>query len=255
MKSCLLHDRWTRINCTYEDGEWGSFGEWGEVHSVTKTERIGLGLRNPDLSCSNGQFDGVVVTQTFFNNDNKFEYIVTEYDVEEYTEEQDGYRTGGEHIAIKGFQIRNEDGATLHTIALPAEYQSESSHHSVELLIISGKKYIAIEAYHNGMYHTLFYQVSELGTIKAPITIKGSMKVRPAVSRRGESVTVEIGEEAQPGCTMSVIGIDGHEVQRVKVAAGSTSTKLNTGALTSGAYIVTVTNGNTRREAAKIIVR
>lgn len=132
----LINGRWTRVICEYQDGEWGPYGEWGEVRDDSYTTTYGNSLRNPDLYSNGGLFESISVTQTFFNNDSKFEYIIEDNDIVEYTEERDGYRSGGDRIRTKGYLINNEDGTTLHTITLPAEYKDA---HNPALFIISGK--------------------------------------------------------------------------------------------------------------------
>lgn len=218
--------------------EYGNNGYYSLVYGYTEMYLCG-GLSDDPFSLS----------QTFFNDDEKFEYIVPK--VEKGTNQQ-----GKEEVMTTGYSVMSQDGSKLFDIDIPAEYHSYYYHsNTLHAYILDGRKYIVYtqETYSddNTVYVSLFYELDQKGGVKAPVIVKGSLKVSPSAPRHGETVNVDLGDESDGATTVNIVSANGSTVRSLPVSAGSRNVSLSTAGLASGLYIVTA-NG---REAAKIIIR
>jgi len=250
----LVNGRWTEFSREYELGDYGPYGPWEEVVEYTSTFTY-PNIAKAYLKAGGMEYNSLFITQNLFNNDSKFEYIVPKYKVvnDEDPDEINGCRSGGQGVISTGYTILSQEGNTLMQIDCPAGYYVSGGY--FEIVILDNKKYVSLEATKDNEHYCLMYRLDDFGGVKAPSIFKTGMKVSPTLPRHGESVNVELGAEALPGCHISVVGIDGREARRINVAPGNSSTAISTSGLAAGTYVVTVNNGTNSREAAKIIVR
>lgn len=253
----LVNGRWTNYMCQYELGDYGPYGPWAEIEEYTTTTKY-PNVTRAYLKAGGMEYNSLSITQNLFNNDSKFEYIVPKCKVVDYERpEINGQRGGGQQIVATGYTVLSQDGNTLMQIDCPAGYYGciYSSGCDFDIVILDNKKYVALDATKDNEHYYLMYRLDDFGGVKAPSIFKTGMKVSPTLPRHGESVNVELGAEALPGCHISVVDIDGREARRINVAPGNSSTAISTSGLAAGTYVVTVNNGTNSREAAKIIVR
>lgn len=196
--------------------------------------------------------DYCAATQTAFNSDSKFEYLVPKYEIVNYTYENEDQRGGGTELICTGFQVISQDGTKLFDIDIPNEYESSSS--SVGLLSIgkkNPKQYLRIMVTSKAdpyQSYSLIYALEGQNKISSPKVVSAGMKVNPTMPRHGESVRVDLGEAASH---VDLISANGAKVRSVAVKGDSRSVTIPTEGLTSGVYVVTANS----REAAKIIIR
>ena len=86
------------------------------------------------------------------------------------------------------------------------------------------------------------------------ITLPKGLKAMPNVARASENVNLTFPEVAETR-TVSLVNTSGRVVRTDRIAAGIGSYSLNTGNLAPGLYVVTLSDGTTSIETAKIIIR
>jgi hypothetical protein len=185
------------------------------------------------------------VTQTLFNNDAKYEYLMV------VVEEVDGYSEG------TGFKVKSEDGTTVASVKFPEGYVLYSlSDNDAYLLELDGVNYIIIKVEDSDSYdyYNLVYEIdrssSSVKQVGAPIKVK----VSPTIVERGEMINVALPEIGANTGAINVVSTSGAVVFNQKVEAGTSQASIDTSSLQRGLYIVTIDNGKTR-ESTKIIIR
>lgn len=250
------------FTCTY----WREYRDdpnspWGAGHEYTET-LWGDDASEMIVDCNGSAPDYIRATQTFFNNDSKFEFIVPKYELKDFQYEGETSRISGQTLLITAFEIKSQDGATVMTLTIPDQYIKANRYggnginSDVSAIIFKDKKYLIATFYDELEEAYLFYDIDGTSGVKAPaMVLEGSMNVHPTLPRRGESVTVDLGAAAQPGCRIAVTAANGRNALNLQAKAGETSVNIPTSSLSSGMYIVTVNNGTSSTEAAKIIIR
>lgn len=197
----------------------------------------------------------VPVTQTLFNNDEKYEWIISDISAlpVSYTNEYE--RVSGEELFETGFKIVSEDGTVIETVAYPAGLHC--GYNSLNLLIVDNRYYILAELL-NTEYTEDYYVIYELSRATGMLDMVGEpmlMKVHPTAPVRGTTVDVEIGSTTGNRIVLGLTGSDGRTVISRNLEPGTTRTSIDTSRLTQGVYVVTVTDAAGTRDATKIIVR
>jgi hypothetical protein len=193
--------------------------------------------------------NAINVTQTLFNNDAKYEYLMA------VVEKVDGYSRG------TGFKVKSENGTTVASVKFPEGYVLYSlSDNDAYLLELDGVNYIIIKASRpnheeeESYYYNLVYKIesstSSVKQVGAPIKVK----VFPTIVERGEMINVALPEIGANTGAINVVSTSGAVVFNQKVEAGTSQASIDTSSLQRGLYIVTIDNGKTR-ESTKIIIR
>lgn len=227
----------------YESGEWGSVTEY--THQVSPYLFTDI-----ESSCNGICFNICAATQTVFNSDSDFEYVVPKQKIITTTYETDTERGGREALVTTGFSIMSQTGTKLFDIDIPAEYYA-SQYAGIEIITMGDKnpkRYLSFDVQDDDNQDYCFiYALDGLGGISEPKIVSTGMKVRPRTPRRGETVSVELGEAAS---RVDLIGANGAKVRSI-AANGSLTVNISTQDLPAGVYVVSANN----REAAKIIIR
>ncbi len=167
-----------------------------------------------------------VITQTLFNQDDKWEWIT---------------QTGN------GFKIMQEGNVELCSINVESD--------ELEIWLLNDKVYLVAYTYDDEATAT-FYEINsgaETG-VKYVNKVKG-MKASPTILERSTPVTVEFGDDTEAEHEVTVTSASGQVVQRQTVAAGQTSVSLNTSSWGKGMNIVTTKNSNNETVSCKLIVK
>ena len=177
------------------------------------------------------------LTQTLFNNDDKFEFV-------RFVEE--GYKN-------TAFEVVNEDNEVLATINSPADsYRSYP-----RILKWNGKYYFGIYSYTND--YTYFWDIYliEKGTNSVrKVNAAPLMSVMPALAERNSTVNVTLdAETVKNGGELIITDSNGRTVGRSHVEAGQTSVPVTTDRMGSGIYNITLTEKGQKVENARIIVK
>ena len=179
------------------------------------------------------------LTQTLFNNDDKFEFVrcVAKYEEYKYT----------------AFEVVNEDNEVLATINSPADsYRSYP-----RILKWNGKYYFGIYSYTND--YTYFWDIylieKETNSVRK-VNAAPLMSVMPVLAERNSTVNVTLdAETAKNGGELVITDSNGRTVGRSYVEAGQTSVPVTTDRMSSGIYNITLTEKGQKVENARIIVK
>ena len=209
------------------------------------------------------------ISQNFFNNDEKYEFIVPTYALD--TEGQISYTDyldsnyGDEEFAykryircnssIQGFNVVNEDGNILDTFDIPNNeggiYLLMFTFNNKNYVVVSQNVWETEDATYTDIYE-INNQTSDIKKVQQ----LSNFSIQPRTPRRNEPVTVELLEnEANQNHEVIVTSTDGRIAQRTTLHAGNKSVRLNTSRLNAGLYNVTVLKNGQKVESAKIIVR
>lgn len=248
-----------------EDGEITSGDTMGRDYVIPC---LGVGYLNLDEGGSALSFSTATLTQTLFNNDSKFEYILPHFDGTVFSYEYQGgdYYSGDTimyrkyHSEATGFDIFNEDGDVVATIRLgDGEYVGAEG---VEAYIFKwGENYFFVgsvcrdnwrDVYGYPYSKYYFYRIDRQ-TQKIEQVASVPFSVRPTVMERGQEIIVELDEGANAR-EIDVVNALGQTVKRVPVAAGQREVRINSAELGSGMNFI-----NTRtpegQGTVKIIVK
>lgn len=209
------------------------------------------------------------LTQTLFNEDDKFEYLFETIEVKEtskYERDRDGDGVTDEvtrsYSAVEsGLEIRQDDG----TVLFRHDYADLNNVMGTEAMLyrVGGKTYLVIEenGYMDGSEerfrsYTIYLIDSKANTIKE---LKRSSCVRayPNPARKGEVVTMEIpiAEDKASQREVCVTSVDGRTVTRMSVEAGVRTVQIPIQRIPSGVYNFTLTEKGRVVENSRIIVR
>jgi hypothetical protein len=180
------------------------------------------------------------VTQTLFNDDDKYEYLSPTI--------VDGKCTG--------FSVVSEDGKVLSNVKFGGYTLYSTSDNDIYLLELSGNNFLVVKVQDaDYVKYNLVYAIdkqnSSVKSVGAPI----KTSVHPTAPARGETVNIDLSDVAAQGATVSVTSVSGKTVMSEKIAAGTNHASIDTSSLQRGVYVVTVNNGKTTRENTKIIIR
>lgn len=195
--------------------------------------------RLSDCNSVSGQGILLSITQTLFNDDVKYEMVLPVYDE---------YFTNGERL-INGFKIVNDEGQVLYQNTFSEKIPSVQSY----FYRIGDSVYLEF----NYDYKHLGCYLIEPGKSSSSmnlITLPKGLKAMPNVARASENVNLTFPEIAETR-TVSLVNTSGRVVRTDRIAAGIGSYSLNTGNLAPGLYVVTLSDGTTSIETAKIIIR
>ncbi len=205
----------------------------------------------------------VILTQTLFNDDEKYEYIVPKYRLEEHREE---HRESGDFGPIEdvyidvdcyitGLEVKSEDGSTVYSLDFDTERDSD-----IECCVVlwEDKTYLAItddsdHGYTCDMY-LLKRESSNISLVKTG-NING-IKLYPSATRKNTMVTVDLGGKTKDSDgTIFVTDTNGRTVYSKHVDTGIDSIQIPTHRLISGLYIVSLNTADNSYETAKLIVK
>lgn len=234
------------------------FGYTEEVEEFTDTY-------SPEMVCLNVQFERnsyLYATQTLFNNDDKYEYILPIIEpVDIDVPYGDDGRVEGQILVCTGFKVVSEDGSTVCSVDLPSGYYIDGFY-NMDLMVLSDKAYLCLSVvddldvthYAKTAYQLVYAIDKEKASVKsvgAPI----KTRVYPTTLERGTLVNIDLAEDSVSGGIINVTSVSGNVVMSQKFVAGTNHASIDTSSLNRGLYIVTVDNGKFSRENTKIIIR
>lgn len=199
-----LMKRDTRVKCSVNTDNL----TWKEVSSdegSVSSEIMETDLKDYDANCAES-YDSYL-TQSLFNNDEKFEAVMKAYKevpASEADDNNDGnFASTGFPYAITGvdgdkvtlqkteqdkyykscISIVNEDGKEL--VTLP----EESGSHYFKFAKADGKLYMMVDAYNNGKEQTIIYSVDNVNTSITELARTNAVKSRKTFNMAGMQVS------------------------------------------------------------------
>ena len=210
-------------------------------------------------------------TQTFFNNDEKWEFLRPVYtetinpnSYYTYEKDRDGdgeidYKQTRYENKMKAYEVVSEDGNVLTTIAVP-----EADYYTPLAIQWDGETYFGIsvtteieedEDYYYERF-TNIYSIDKNASRVKEIASTPAMRVSPALAERNSTVNVTLdAETAKNGGELVITDSNGRTVGRSYVEAGQTSVPVTTDRMGSGVYNITLTEKGQKVENARIIVK
>lgn len=236
----------------FKTGEW----EITDESEYTNEYYLDVIWNSCDLDNYDNREQGLplLVTQTFFNTDAKYEYLRYKY-VETHSIEDEA-DTDSDGIIDKryvrdgykcvGIEVVSEDGNVLTSFDVGEIY-------SPEILLWGGKRYIILESDTDGY---IIYEINPTGNGVTRVNSENFMHILPAMPRQNTIATVELSEEsAKNGGQLVITNMSGRTVYQQVVNPGETSVQLPLRRISSGAYNVTLLNCGRKVESSKLIIR
>ena len=182
----------------------------------------------------------IYLTQTLFNDDEKFEYLI-----------EPGSGTPTE------LKVVSEDGTVLQTLKFPAGVEVYRGD-GIGLFVMGSNKYLRIgkSVDENGNEYINLYKINKDAKDPSKVSI-ATAPMRVSVSPRMASRNQDINVVAEGNGVREVIVTNaaGQVVYSTKVAAGETNVKINSRRLSSGLNVVSVKGADGKEENCKVIVK
>ena len=250
----------------YIDNRRTYTGEWVvDYESKRKIRPSSIGFVDLDNGVASEYLDGTYLTQTLFNDDDKYEYLYPNYTLEESSEEydRDGDGIVDEIITrwdekLSSFDVLNLDGEKVGTIPIKGTYYDSDA---LQLYKWNNKYYFC---YYDEMeneegeeigydcYYQFTPKTTEIKKIDAPVMFR----MMPQVAKRNETVEIEIAEEAiENGGEIVVTDMSGRKVYTRTVRNGEKTLNMPVNRLSSGVYGVSFITKGKKIESSKLIVR
>ena len=154
-----------------EEREWkddGYKGDWKVTENESGksyTKIFPMHFDDFDQSCDG--FRTIYMTQTLFNTDEKYEFLMPLYSSDTYTEEEDhdgdgnvDHKTTSTGTKVTGFQIVSEDGTVIETINFDGGFRYRyNGSDGVDLLKVNGKLYLSVEGETDKSLAVLIYSI------------------------------------------------------------------------------------------------
>lgn len=205
---------------------------------------------------------GVTITQTLFNNDEKYEFCLPVMDV--FTEtsysEYDQTQTTDYFYEPIGYKIVSEDGTVHQEIIVNDARDNNLSIYAV-VMQLGDKTYFVITTYGGESGKdadmTYIYEINKnTNSIQKVREVKGSMRVTPTVANRNEEITISINDD---NCNVAreliITGVNGKLIERRTIPAGENTFKVNAAMMRSGMYNFTLQKKGEIVDNSKVIVK
>lgn len=181
----------------------------------------------------------LMLTQTLFNDDSKFEYLLP-------LENNEGVR------------VVNEDGTELGCIQFHSDFKlnmlQSLTWSQVKTFDLGTKKYLAFIVNKEGddSWTYLVYSIDDISTGAKLVAMTKGPRVSPTIANRSEMITVELEGENSQGREVSVVNAAGQTVMKTMIPAGQKSTQINASTLSQGLNVLNVKG---EQGATKIIIK
>lgn len=211
------------------------------------------------------------VSQTLFNKDAAYEYIMPKYklgtsngDVPNYSFPSRANElvttrsiviSEQKEVILGGFQVVSENGDVVSDITFDKGFEGSLDLNEAFVITIGNNVYLAFDGYCNGSDATVFYKIDNiLNAIQKVKMAPSTMRVSPAVVRSGSSLNVSFADGNREGSDIVVASVSGAMVKRMRVPAGQPLLQIPV-QVPNGMYCVSrfVNGGN--KETKKIIVK
>ncbi len=192
----------------------------------------------------------VTVSQSLFNNDEKFEFLLPileptvttkYYEYSHTVKTVFGYKK-------KGIKVVSEDGTVLHEII------ASSDIFFTEIVKISDKTYLCITA----DKVRSFYEIKKNGNNSSINKVRDvrSMNIHPTVAGHNENITITLNDgDNDTERELIVTGVNGQLVERRTIPAGENRLEINAGMLRNGMYNFTLQKKGTFIDNRKVIIK
>ena len=259
-----------------EDEVTFEYGEWVEVErrEYNRPRTSSIGFTNYDANPTHHYMfetgDGVCLTQTLFNSDDKYEYLYFPHELSEeydyvdptpdhyesgtYTEEETFYQ----YSLYKSFNVMSEDGAILQTVTFPNGFQM-ADYLDAQVIQLSEEFYILCQGEMNDYTTLLIYKInrSSVGASVEQVCAPIKVGAFPSVANRNQMITIQLsGENAGNNQTnLQVVDMQGKVLNQQTIPAGQTTATIPAHRLSNGMNLIKITQGSKTIGTEKVIVK
>lgn len=174
------------------------------------------------------------ITQTLFNSDEKYEFIVGIGD-------KMGY-----NIEYTGFKVISDDGTLVNQVTFPDVYTF--SKECCQVIKFNNKYYLEF----NASDASLIYEIKG-GTDGIQLQSIIPMEVSPTVVKKGSPIKVTLGE-SDGDKTITITDISGKTIQQMTMPESLTEVSVNTANFSAGMNLITISKNGTVLNTVKVIV-
>ena len=219
------------------------------------------------LSETGGDCYGVI-SQTLFNNDDKYEIIVPVYGGEIVNQrEGSNTRTIYKDCAITSLNVVSETGDILYTLEVgDNKYVRNTTHNSI--VKIGNKTYLVLEIgdfsgfggrdyYSQKLESTRWYEIcKETNSINFVREMRGAMNIAPTIADRDAQITITLNDEnSNVARELIITGVNGQLVDRRDIPAGENTVTVSAAMMRSGMYNFTLQKKGEIMDNGKVIVK
>lgn len=250
-----------------------SYTDWVDKGTVTESyskELRPLRLENLNLNNNDTRlYMRFYLSQTLFNSDESYEYLVPKYKLVEGTYSGDlsvedpsrielirsSVVSKEASLALCGFQVVGEDGNVLQDLMFD-NYLGGSYVNDPVVLTIGSNTYIAFDGRDSeGQSVTIFYKIDRTtSSIQKVRTVPGGMNLSSTIANRGADIQVNFNDNNEKGSEISVFSANGAKVKSVKVPAGQKTATLNVNG-SAGIYLINRAQYGKANETKKIVIK
>lgn len=256
----------------FTDAQWTT-SSWTDYESdMVRTFR----LHNLDEDEGYSQSQSLILTQSLFNDDDKYEYIRTMRKAG--ASGSDGYSsvspdtgetppqqtevTDNVSYGICGYEVVNEDGIVVYTIAIDDEdvtyFTEGSSNENIMVVKMNGELYFIVTTESNStskMNKLLVYKLDkETSSAKRIVTSKDIL-ISPTFVKDSQPVTITFKQPTSSRVCVTVTSLEGRVVAKRVVEAGTAAVDISTSGMAKGMYNFSVWGQGHVLENGKVLVR
>ena len=272
----ITKEREVTVTVNTEDNVTFEYGEWVEVkrREYNRPRTSSIGFTNYDANPTHHYMfetgDGICLTQTLFNSDDKYEYLYFPHELSEeydyvdptpdyyesgtYTEEKIFYQ----YSLYKSFNVMSEDGAILQTVTFPNGFQM-ADYLDAQVIQLSEEFYILCQGEMNDSGTLLIYKInrSSVGASVEQVCAPIKVGAFPSVANRNQMITIQLsGDNAGNNQTnLQVVDMQGKVMNQQTIPAGQTSTTIPAHRLSNGMNLIKITQGSKTIGTEKVIVK
>ena len=256
------------------------YGEWTEVErrEYNYIDLYSCGFLNydsdPSIVYNFDTGDGLCLTQTLFNSDDKYEYL---HFPNELSDEQSGgkgpvspeqefngsttyteYSTFWRYSIYKGFNIMSEDGSVLQSVTFPNGFEM-TEWVRTDIIQISGGFYILCMGNMGDQTTLLVYKInrSSVGASVEQVCAPIKVGVYPNLVNRNQTITIQLsGDNAAKTATdVEVVNMSGQVTDRQTISAGQTQTQIRANKFSTGMNVVNLLQNGKTIGTQRVIVK
>lgn len=261
--------------------EYSDWRDAGTKNVDKSTSLSHLYLCNVDLDnggslAANSYFD---VSQTLFNTDEEFEYLVPkcalsatypgasmgDVDLSEevwfgndhIVTERTTLTSEKRHVVMTGFQVVSSNGSVVKDLDFAGGFEAamSGSNYCAAVITIGGNRYLTFNGWVNGKESVIFFKIDNTSTAIKPLKIEAAaMTVKTDKGQGGSSLRVSFVDGNADGSDIVVTSATGQTLIQTSVVAGETQTRLSLSA-PAGTYCVSRLQNGRVCETKKVVLR
>lgn len=248
------HDELYKVEYNYVPDEYEEISRWNSgIYSAYNRAYIYCTDFTTDSEGS------AVITQSLFNDDAKYEFLLPVMEVFENSSYNDWTLTTTYLHEPIGYKIVSEEGALLHELIINTE-KDKDMEIDASILTLGDKNYFVVysgdteDGYSDRI--TRFYEIKKDGSgIQKVREVRGGMNIRPTIADRDAQITITLDDESNVARELIITGVNGQLVERRAIPAGENTVQVSAAMMRSGMYNFTLQKKGEIVDNGKVIVK